>query len=59
MNGAPRTTPPTTEGVRKMNGIIITALLLVGLVGGVALIDSCKPLWKWIEKQQWWKEIVE
>ena len=47
------------EGVRKMNGIIITALLLVGLVGGVALIDSCKPLWKWIEKQQWWKEIVE
>lgn len=40
-----------------MNGIIITVLLLGGLVGGVALIDSCKPLWKWIEKQEWWKEI--
>lgn len=40
-----------------MNGIIITVLLLGGLVGGVALIENCKPLWKWIEKQEWWKEI--
>ena len=46
------------EGVIKMNGIIITIILVGGLAGGVALIENCKPLWKWIEKQQWWKEIV-
>lgn len=41
-----------------MNGIIITVILMGGLIGSVAIIENCKPLWKWIEKQRWWKEIV-
>lgn len=42
-----------------MNALIITVILLGGLVLGVWLLENCKPLWKWIEKQEWWKEIVE
>ncbi len=41
-----------------MNELIITVILLGGLVALVAIIDNCKPLWKWIEKQDWWKELV-
>ena len=42
-----------------MNAIIITMIMLGGMAALVAVIENCRPLWKWIEKQQWWKEIVE
>lgn len=42
-----------------MNGVIITVIMLGSIALGVAAVDKCKPLWKWIEKQQWWKEIME
>ena len=41
-----------------MNALIITVIMVGGLVFGVMALDSCKPLWKRIEKQEWWKEII-
>ena len=41
-----------------MYAIVIVGIVIGSLIVGVSFVENCEPLWKWIEKQTWWKEIV-
>lgn len=34
--------------------LIITVFILQGIVLAIGVLENIRPLWRWIEKQDWW-----
>lgn len=34
--------------------LIVTVFVLQGIVLTIGILENIRPLWRWIEKQDWW-----